>query len=221
MRSRLELALNLVIAASAIVVATVVVLDRRDSGVRDGPRMEARFEKDWRKMTAEAQWIGKPSTPVTIVEFTDYECPFCALFHKSLQAVLREFATEVSIALVPFPLEIHRHAASAAAAAQCADRSGRLQEISDVMYAAQDSLGRISWSTLAARAGVEDTVAFARCTEGVDLDSLRRTSAERASRFDVRATPTVIVNGWRFSHTPPTDTLRRVIRDILAGRDPY
>lgn len=120
---------------------------------------------------------------------------------------------------VPFPLaRIHRFAEPAAKAAECADQQGRFVAIEALLYAKQDSFGLKSWASYAHEVGVPDTSRFTACTQSNAKVGRLEASRELASRLQATATPTVIVNGWRYPVPPDSAELVRIVDSLIRGR---
>lgn len=166
----------------------------------------------WDRLKQHGTWYGDSLAPVTIVEFLDFECPFCARFHETLQATQREVKAPVALLLVQYPLPNHRFAIPAAVAAECAAKQGRFGRMSDGLLAQQDSFGLKGWTSYAADAGVTDTIGFAKCLKS---QTRGRIAADKAvgESLRIRGTPTILINGWRYSRQPTvaelTDVLKR------------
>jgi protein-disulfide isomerase len=156
-----------------------------------------------------------------VVEFSDLECPFCRKFHSTLREARQTWGDSVAYTFIHYPLDFHKNAYAAARAAECAHSQGRFEQFLDIVFAKQDSMGRIPWSSLAREAAVPDPEGFAVCI--ADSASVDRVERGRAvgSLLRIRGTPTVIVNGWRFASTPPDSPFRRVVADLLGGREPF
>lgn len=225
MRDGLERSLSVLLTASAVVIAVVLV--RREFTSQALPPSATidygppRYEPTWQDVRANGVWLGDSLAPVTIVEFSDLECPFCRRFHKTLSAVRSRSGGKVAFVFVHFPLEMHRFARPAARAAECAADQGRFSEFIDAIYEKQDSLGLRPWMMYAFDAGVSDTVAFAQCERTRKTFTRIDAGLEAGNRIGVASTPTVIVNGWRFPVAPTEPELDRVIRDLLAGKQPF
>jgi len=151
---------------------------------------------NWAQLVSAGQWLGRRDAPVRIVEFSDFQCPFCARTHPVLEAVRRRYPERVSVLYRHFPLDaIHPHARPAAAASECAGEQGRFGEFASLLFAQQDSIGAKPWSRFAAQAGVGDAAAFDRCVR--DRHTLaaveRDVKAGAATRIEV--TPTLVING--------------------------
>jgi len=178
------------------------------------------YRKDWQNALTAGTRIGSESAKVKLVEFSDYECPFCRRFQAAYDSVKAQLGDSIALIYVHFPLSMHRFARPAARAAECAGRFNRFGEMTSMLFAKQDSLGLKSWNAYAAEAGVHDTVGFARClTEPVppqDIDA----GVRMGQRFGVQSTPTILMNGWAYNIPPNTEILARDARAILAGKRP-
>lgn len=164
---------------------------------------------------------GDSTARVTIVELTDLECPACRGYQPTLQEIRREHPHDVSIIYVPFPLPEHRFALGAARGAECARRVGRFSEWVDVVFRNQDSLGLKSWGSFAQDAGIADTSAIAKCA--VDPSPVARIQAgvTFGNKINISGTPTVIVDGWRFTQPPTHDELSQLIGTLEKGETPH
>jgi protein-disulfide isomerase len=161
---------------------------------------------------------GPADAPVTIVAFSDFQCPFCGVAAERLRTLREQYPKEIAIVYRHFPLDIHPHAIAAARASECAAVQGRFQAFHDALYAAQDSIGLAPWERFAATAGVPDTSAFAVCAAGTaPLPALERDTLA-GKRLQVRGTPTLLVNETRFQGAPPLDSLEAYVQRALRSR---
>ncbi|MYA18294.1 MAG: thioredoxin domain-containing protein [Gammaproteobacteria bacterium] len=160
---------------------------------------------------------GQP--PVEVVVFMDSECPFCALFHETVEAIASD-TLPIRVFYVNHPLDYHEHATAAARAADCAHELGSFREWIGVVYRNQESLGLASWGELATVAGVRDTALIAQCAqdEGTVRDERIATALRLGQQLGVEGTPTVLVNGWRYGIPPSESQLRTTIADMAAER---
>jgi protein-disulfide isomerase len=179
------------------------------------------FLNSWRDALPLGIGVGSRDAPVKIVVLADLECPACRGLHASLDTVLRKRPTSASIVYVSFPLSQHRFAMSAARGAECAKSYGKFREWIDAVYRGQDSLGLKSWGEYARDAGIADTAAVSKCAR--NPASVARIDAGIAfgKKIHLAFTPTVIVNGWRYSYTPGSDDLVGAIDSLAAGRAPF
>jgi protein-disulfide isomerase len=223
MQDRLERALSIVLTVAAAAIAVAFV--HREV---QGPRKPAaaavqppQYLPDWRSLATAGILVGDSAARIKVVEFADFECPYCRTADSVYRDVKKQFGADVALVFIHYPLRMHRFALPAARAAECANEQGRFGEFHDALYSKQDSLGLKSWSSYARDAGVPDIARFGNCTAATT--QLARVNAGLAlgKRVGVRGTPTVIVNGWRFSTPPQMEEFTHIIHAVLAGKDPF
>jgi protein-disulfide isomerase len=156
--------------------------------------------------------VGPATAPVTLVEYGDYECPFCGAAHRSLATVLPAAGDEVRYVFRHFPLsQIHPHALSAAEAAEAAGAQGRFWEMHDLLFqnqhrlAARDLLGYATELRL-------DTERFLTDLAGHAHEERIRRDFMSGIRSGVNGTPTFFVNGVRHNGDFEPTTLLAAIR---------
>ena len=162
---------------------------------------------------------GPAAAPVTIFEWSDYECPFCQRAQDVLQRLQGEFPDTVRFVFKDFPLRSHPNALPAALAARCAGAQGRYWEYHDLLFVGQPDLARDHLLGYARRLGL-DASAFTDC-----LDSGRYRDAVLAEQREgreagVRATPTFFINQRKIEGALPLEEFRDAIKQALrdAGR---
>jgi NhaA family Na+:H+ antiporter len=221
MRDLLERVISAVLGVAAVAMAMALIHQEFFPSKVPGQRRPSEYVANWRTMLPASRLIGSADARVTIVEFTDLQCPFCRRFNKALATVRERYPSQTATAFVHFPLAGHDQARPAARAAECASAAGRFSEAIDFLFEMQDSLGKKPWSWFAKGSGVKDTTQFARCM--ADTTAVVKIAAGLASgkQADVKATPTILVNGWRFGGVPSDTELVRAVGDIIAGRKPY
>lgn len=173
---------------------------------------------DWKKYDAGDMRTGSASAPVTIIEFSDFQCPFCKRLFQSIIRLEAKYPNEIRVVYRNYPLGVvHPQAKAAAIAAECAAAAGRFREYHDLLFRHQESLASIEWANFALRAGILDTTTFRRClSDGRVLKRLLADSAA-AAELHVRGTPTVLINKWAFAGAPPDSVLEQYVVRALAG----
>jgi protein-disulfide isomerase len=175
----------------------------------------------WATVRASGHRRGAKVAKVTIVEFADFECPYCRAFTRGpLKAIMDRYPDEVEVVFRHWPLPGHRFAYPAARAAECAANEGKFDEFHDLIYSEQDSLGLKPWTAYAKQAGVSDTVAFARCVQSRTPVAVVDADTRAAKELKLDGTPTVIVDGFRYSMPPDTAVLVQAVREALRRRGP-
>jgi protein-disulfide isomerase len=222
MRDLWDKVLSGVLGLAAAVMA-VVLIHREFFAVAPGglPSRVSSYVSEWRHYTAAGRTMGDSQAPITILAFSDLQCPFCARFHAAVRRVQQKYPDRVRYSFVHYPLPMHPQALAAARAVECARASNRFAQAVDFVFANQDSLGKRDWSWFGRGAGVTDTARFRRCVADTTTVPIIREGLELGSKVAVRGTPTVLLNGWRYGGVPSDTELIRATDDLLAGRKPY
>jgi protein-disulfide isomerase len=167
---------------------------------RGGEQPEApRTIRNWKSLAKEGSVLGAADARVTIVEFSDFQCPFCAQLSKTIRSMQASDPSRFRVVYRHYPLAQHTHATDAAVAAECAGRQGRFAEYHDALFAAQDSIGSRTWTRFATDAGVADTTALKTCMAGTDVRARVDADAKAAAKLRLPGTPSVIVDGKLYS----------------------
>lgn len=154
---------------------------------------------------------GNSKSGLTIVEFSDFQCPFCQRFAPTVQQVLKEYGNKVRFVYKHFPLDsIHPWARPAALASECASEQGKFWEYHDALFARQDEFGTDFWSKLAGELKLNvgkfnDCVSSGKYAARVDADYKQGLSA------GVRGTPHTIVGNIPVSGAVPYEQLKAII----------
>jgi protein-disulfide isomerase len=223
MSMSLERIASAAIAVAAIAIAAVVV--RREffppATVASGRRvLPAPVEvSNWKSLRAHGAWVGDSNARVVIVEFADFECPFCERFHrevKSAKAQLGERGGDVALLYIHLPLGSHRFAMPAALASVCAAEQGSFGAFHSALFEKQDSFGLKSWTSYAVDAGVPDTATFSDCTRERKSAEIVTAGLRVADSMGINVTPTILINGWKYA-IPPIDSLVPILNRLLAS----
>lgn len=209
---RLSSALDMGATVLLCVVAVVVLVRGRPEGATGTPAAPQNLD-DWRRISASGLWVGSRNAPVTITEFVDFQCPFCAQLEPTLDSVLEQNSPRVALSMQHDPLGIHPQAVRAAVAVECADRQGRADVYVPALFRAQSTFAQRPWVDVARAVSMPNLREFKRCIT-LPTDSFPRihSGQETASKYGVYGTPSIWVNGVRASRS----TLGRQVKDALA-----
>jgi protein-disulfide isomerase len=159
---------------------------------------------------------GDPKAPITIVEFSDFQCPYCKKSESTLHELLAKYNGRVKLAYLDFPLrEIHPQAQSAAEAARCAGEQGKFWEYHDALYADQSKLNGAELVTQA-RALHLDEKSFQSCLDSGKFKSKIDADLAQGSKVGVAGTPGFFVNGVFLSGARPEADFEKIIDGQLA-----
>jgi serine/threonine protein kinase len=162
--------------------------------------------------------LGPVNAPVIIVEFGDYQCPYCKRWNSEiLDKLLETYKDEVRFVFRDFPLtQIHPQAEMLAAAAECADEHGLFWYIHDALFNAPDDVTEQYLISVGASI-FPDYTDFANClVSGATLDEVRQ-DYEDGLQLGVQSTPTFFINDVSIIGAQPFDTFKQVIDQILSG----
>jgi protein-disulfide isomerase len=173
--------------------------------------------EEWPELIAAGHRVGPADARVVIVEFADFECPFCRGYAlETLPAVRAAHPDDVAVIYRHLPLPYHRFAVPSAVAVECAGRQGRFEAMHDLLYEQQDSIGLLAWDQVAERSGVPDVLAWEACRAepavraGVEADGVL------AKRIGATGTPTIVINGIRYERPLQALELEQVIGELLG-----
>ncbi len=160
---------------------------------------------------------GPASAPVTIVEFSDFHCPFCRAAQPTLDALLERYGNKVRLVYRHFPLDsLHPQARRAAEAAWCAEQQDKFWQFHDELYkngpeASPDTLKR-----LASEAGL-DTGRLDACLASGTAAPAVEADVEEGTKFGVTGTPGFFINGRALSGNQPIEAFVSVIDEELQN----
>jgi protein-disulfide isomerase len=156
---------------------------------------------------------GKPDAKVTLIEFSDFECPYCA----AAAPVLEEFADkypDVRLCYSAYPLQGHPNAMPAAQAALFARDQGKFWQMHDALFAHQSSLSREKIVEIGAKVGLDRAKLQKALESGQYLEEIQA-SREAGRSAGIEATPTVYVNGRKLLLSLATQSLRHTVDDEI------
>lgn len=221
MKRILEIAATGLLVLSGIAVAAAAVHREFYSGEVSSSLPTAPVDvADWRRFADGGVRFGSPNATVLITVFSDFECPFCRAFHRTLQSARTKMVDSVAVSFVHYPLSYHSKAVPAAIAAECAGDQQRFEPFADLLFELQDSLGTLQWSTIAERAAVGSIVDFDACLLSSEPNVRIENGRELGRQIGVRGTPTILINEWRLSTLPGLGDLESMIRNVAHGRHP-
>jgi len=158
---------------------------------------------------------GNANAPVTIIEFSDYQCPFCARVNPTLDRVRQTYGDKVRIVFKDYPLPNHLEAPKAAEAARCAGEQGKYWEMHDAMFANQQAL-QVPTLKQAARAIGLNGTAFDACLDSGKHTADVQAGYELGNKMGVNSTPSLYINGRALIGAQPFETFKQIIDEELA-----
>jgi protein-disulfide isomerase len=157
---------------------------------------------------------GPAGAPVEIIEFADFQCPFCLAAAPTVKKVLETYGDRIRFVYRNFPLQSHPNARPAAEAAQCANEQGQFWAYHDRLFADPGKLADAELKKTAADLGL-DAARFNKCVDDHKYQSVVDADAQAGSEAGVSGTPAFFVNGRLLSGAQPFDAFKRVIDEEL------
>jgi len=159
---------------------------------------------------------GPQTAPVTIVEFSDFQCPFCSRLVPTLDEVQKKYGDKVRIVFRQFPLPMHPNAQKAAEAALCANEQGKFWELHDVMFKDQQALAVDQLKASAAKIAGLNAEQFNTCLDSGKHAADVKADQDAGTVAGVSGTPAMFVNGRFINGAVPLDQITKVIDEELS-----
>jgi protein-disulfide isomerase len=165
--------------------------------------------------------LGPSAAPITIVEFSDFECPYCQRWTSDVYGKIKEqYPDQVRLVYRDFPLEsIHANAFPAAEAANCAHEQGQFWPFHDKLFSMEKGLSTQAYTDYATDLGL-DLDDFKACLDSGKYKEEVQADFDFAAELGVRSTPTFFINGIALVGAQPFEVFQDVIEKELAGEIP-
>ena len=161
--------------------------------------------------------LGAADAPVTVVEFSDFQCPYCSQVGPTLKKLTEDYGDNVRLVFRQFPLlRIHPEAQKAAEASLCAEEQGKFWEMHDAMFADQKKLGVDDLRNTAQEIGL-DLALFNACLDSGKHAEAVRDDLKDGNRVGVSGTPAFFVNGRPLSGAVPYQTIAKTVDEELES----
>ncbi len=159
--------------------------------------------------------LGSPNAKVQIVEFADFECPYCQESYSVIRSLAATYGDRIYYVFRYYPvLELHEHAEAAAEAAACAEQQGKFWAYHDRLFQNQDHLEAADLRTYASTVGL-DLTAYDQCVSGGQVKATVGQDVSDATALGVRGTPTWFINGYKVEGAIPQTTFKQIIDTLL------
>jgi protein-disulfide isomerase len=209
-RQQTDIVVTVVMGLCAVVLTALVV--RREVFRPGPPKIELpRRYDDWAKDTSNGKAFGPNNAPITILEFSDFECPFCRRFALVIDTLRDKHKGAVRVIFRNYPLvRIHPFARLAAFGAECANDQKLFEQFHDYVFAHQDALSDSMLGSVPREIGA-DTALFSACVLKPTTAAKLAIDSIAGAKLHLLGTPLVFVNGWRFNGAPTVADVEKVI----------
>ncbi len=160
--------------------------------------------------------IGPEDAPITIIEFSDYRCPFCAKVRPTIKQILETYGNKIRFVFRDFPI-LGPESQKAAEAARCANEQGKFWEYQALLFANQQALDVPNLKQFAADLGL-NTSDFNDCLNSRKMAQKIEKDIRDGQNYGVRGTPTFFVNGILVSGAQPFQVFQEIIERELNNR---
>jgi protein-disulfide isomerase len=157
---------------------------------------------------------GPADAPITIVEFSDFECPYCARAEPTLQQLLSKYPTQIRLAYRDFPLDFHPRARASAEASRCAEAQGKFWEYHDILITHQQQLEQVDLSNFATQLGM-NAAKFGECIHRGSFASGVQGDIDEAEKLGITGTPAFFINGISLAGAVPLEEFSHAIDEEL------
>ena len=158
--------------------------------------------------------FGPASASVEIIEFSDFQCPFCQQLIGTLEQLKTQYGSAIRLVFKDYPLPNHAQAFKAAEAGNCANEQGKFWELHDTMFSRQSELGVDDLKRHAGELGM-DQAAFDACLDSGRFADQVNADLMAGQQYGVSSTPTVFINGRAVMGAAPIAVFDEIIREEL------
>jgi protein-disulfide isomerase len=160
---------------------------------------------------------GKTDAKVTLIEYSDFECPFCHRHYETMKQIKAAYPNDIRIIFRHFPLSFHAEAQKAGEASECAADQGKFWEMYEVIFQANTAgdMSVAKWKQAAADLKL-DTAKFNNCLDSGEKASRVSEDLNEGSMAGVEGTPATFVNGQLVSGALPFDSFKQIIDAELS-----
>jgi predicted DsbA family dithiol-disulfide isomerase len=162
---------------------------------------------------------GSPDAPIQIVEFSDFECPYCIRAASTVEEVLAHYGDKVSVVYRHFPLSFHQNAHLAAQASECAGAQGKFWEYHDLLFANQKSMGKADLLSYGTQLKL-DTAVFDACVNNGEHAAKVDEDMAEGAKIGMNGTPGFYINGIVLTGAVPFENFKVVIDEELERLKP-
>ncbi|GAB4298999.1 MAG: hypothetical protein Kow0090_14490 [Myxococcota bacterium] len=160
---------------------------------------------------------GPANAPITIIEFSEFQCPFCKRAAPTIEQILKDYKGQVRIAFKHNPLPFHNNAMNASLAAMAAAEQGKFWEMHDILFENQQALDPSQYESYAQKAGL-DVAKWKKAYESQKYKAHIEADQKEAMTVGAQGTPTFFINGRKLVGAQPYENFKRMIDEELAKK---
>ncbi len=217
-----KILLVIVMVACAVVITALLVRRELFLGqVSEREPDRVLSDSVWQVLSeSHVEYEAAAARPVTVVEYFDYECPFCGELQPMLSALEERYSEDITLIYRHYPAFYHIAAYDAAIAAECAANQGYFKVYHNMLFANQPLLpDSVDWNLLAQMARLPDLLRFSNCVSAVRPAPKVKADMAMANMFGINGIPTLIVNGTVYTGLMTSNELDSILQRALRDAD--
>ena len=160
--------------------------------------------------------LGPEDAKITIIEFSDFQCPFCGRVQPTIKQILQDYGDQVKLIYKHFPLDFHQYSRKAAEAAECAGQHGKFWEYHDKLFENQDKLLINDLKRYAEEIGI-DVEGFSLCLDSGAAARVVNDDMSEGLNMGVSGTPAFFINGKKIEGAQPYSVFKTIIEAELKS----
>ena len=209
---------SLVVLSLCALALTTMAL-RREFFPPKQPSQQITRDSRWREFADGGISNGASGAPVTMVIFSDFQCPFCRQLSPEVRQIKAKYGDAVRVLFHHYPLEqLHPYAREAALASECANAKGKFTEMESTLFLNQAKIGQVSWGWFAGQAGLSDTAWISTCVTAKRFAGRVSRDVALGNSVPVEGTPTIFVNDLRLPGVPNYEALDSLVAQQVRSR---
>lgn len=194
-------------------IVTILLLQKEFSG--NNTDLNISIVDNWKELIPEYEKTNGNYSKVYLIEFFDYECPYCSILDATLDTIKSKYGNKIKIIRYHFPLNIHPLAYKAAIAAECANTQEMFDTLHKELMENQYRLNSINFTDIAMLIGIKDIEKFQRCVNEEETADVISHNVKLAKKFRVNGTPTLIINNKMISGSINAEEIEKIIKGFL------
>ncbi len=192
-------------------------LSRKKQEELQQAKLEEQFKNPIKVDVGSSPVKGPAGAKITIVEFSDFQCPYCQKGSDVMEQVLKAYPNDVKLAFKHLPLPFHQNAKPAAAASWAANKQGKFWEFHDALFANQNNLTPEFFTQTATKLGL-NLEQFKKDSASPEAEAAVKADSDIAQKLGIGGTPAFVVNGVQVNGAYPLEHFKSIIDRLLKNK---